>query len=99
MLADVDEVPGRDVRYPYRRRRFDLPAPRERDCAVGGADGQAVCEVLGSCAVSAGGRREDGQERGEFLYRARPSAAGTQAVVDSVSADVGAAPQAVELHV
>ena len=34
VLRDGHEVPGRDARHPRRRRRPDLPAPRERDRAV-----------------------------------------------------------------
>ena len=61
--AHVDEVSGRHLRHPPRRRGPDLPAPRERDRAVGGDDRQAVRRILGTLALSAGGRREDVQER------------------------------------
>ncbi len=33
MLGDEREYPGRDLRYPWRRARPDLSAPRERDRA------------------------------------------------------------------
>ena len=36
---------------------------------------------------------------GNFLHRARPGADGTQAVVDSIFADVSSPSQATELHV
>ena len=41
VLGDEHEVPRRVVRHPHRRRRPDLPAPRERDRPVGGGDRQA----------------------------------------------------------
>ncbi len=63
VLHHVDEVPGRDLRHPPRRRRPDLPAPRERDRAVGGDDRQAVRARLGALALPAGGGREDVEER------------------------------------
>jgi len=33
MFGDGDGVPGRELRHSLRRRRPDVPAPRERDCA------------------------------------------------------------------
>ena len=49
------------------RRGPDLPAPRERDRAVGGDDRQAVRALLGTLALPAGRRREDGEERWQLL--------------------------------
>ena len=57
VLRDGDEVPGRDARHPRRRRRPDLPAPRERDRAVGSAHRQAVRALLAALGAPAGGRR------------------------------------------
>ena len=59
----VDEVPGRELRHPSRRRRPHLPAPRKRDCAIGGDDRQTLRAFLGACALPAGRRREDVEER------------------------------------
>ena len=52
----------------------DFPASRKRDRAVRIGYRQAFCEVLVSCTVSAGRRREDVQEPGQFLYPARSGA-------------------------
>ena len=38
----------RTDRYPRRRTRFDLPAPRKRNRAERGAHGQAACKILGA---------------------------------------------------
>ena len=62
---------GETLRHPPRRRRSHLSASRKRDRAVGGADRQTVRAYLGACALPSGGRREDGQERREFLHRPR----------------------------
>ena len=42
VLANVDEVPRRELRHSCRRRRPHLPASRKRDRAVGGDDRQAI---------------------------------------------------------
>ena len=57
VLGDVDEVPGRQLRSACRRRRPDVSAPRERDCAERERDAQATGASLDARAVSAGGRQ------------------------------------------
>src|SRR5215469_10669837 len=98
VLADVDEVFGRQLRYSLWRRGFDLSTSRKRNCAVGVSDRQAIREVLGAFALSAGRRRENVEEARQLLHRARFGADGTQTVVDTLPADVGSASQAVELY-
>ena len=67
VLRYVDEVPRRELRYPLWRRRPHLSSSRKRDRAVGGDDRQTLRALLGARALPAGGRREDGQERGQLL--------------------------------
>ena len=45
VLGHVDEVSGRELRHALRRRGFDLPASRKRDCAVGSDDRQRFAHV------------------------------------------------------
>ncbi len=85
VLDHVDGVPGRELRHSPGRRGPDLSASRKRDCAIGGDDRQAVRALLGTLALPAGRRREDGQERRQLLHRPRPDPDGTQAVVHPLS--------------
>ena len=55
---DVYEVPGRELRYPLRRRGLDFSASRERDRAIGVADRQSS-----SCGI--------GCTRGSCWWKAR----------------------------
>src|SRR5580700_800763 len=69
MLGDVVEASRRDVRYPWRRHRSGVSAPRERDRAIAlrlpyAGDG----ELLDAQRLPAGRRREDEQEPRQLLH-------------------------------
>src|SRR5208337_1680322 len=98
VLGDGDGVPGRELRYARGRRGFDVSAPRERDCAERERDAQAVCAALDARALSAGGRAQDVEERGELFYPARPAAEGLQGLGDPHGADLGALPAPTQLY-
>src|SRR5262249_51305704 len=68
VLGDVDEIPGRNVRYTLRRWGFDLSASRKRDRAVRRSHRQNVCTLLGAYRISACRRREDVEVQGELLH-------------------------------
>ena len=70
------EYPGRELGSARGRRRPDVPAPRKRDCAERDGDAQTIRAALDACALPAGGRAEDVEERGQFLYAARSAAEG-----------------------
>ena len=76
----------------------DFPASRKRNRAVRVADWQDVRELLVSCALPAGRRREDVEESRQLFHAARSGAQGIQAVVDPLPADFGAVSQPAELH-
>ena len=91
----------------YLGESFDLhcggedlmfPAPRKRDCAERDRDAQAVRAALDARALSACGRAQDVEERGEFLYPARFAAEGVQGFGHPAGADFGALPASVQLH-
>src|ERR1035438_2553227 len=90
VLGDGDGVPGRELRSTCRRRRPDVPASRKRDCAERERDPQDFCAALDACALPAGGRAQDVEERGEFLYAARSAVEGIQGIGDPDGADLGA---------
>ena len=80
---------GEDLIFPHHENEIAQSEAHDR---------QALRARLGTLALPAGRGREDGQERGQLLYRARPDSDGTQAVVDPLSADVGSLSQAAQLH-
>ncbi len=98
VLRDGHQVPGRDARYPRRRRRPDLPAPRKRDRAIGIAHRQALRALLAARRVPHGGRPEDVQVAGQLLHPARPAGARLPAGSHPLPAGFGAVPQVAELH-
>jgi cysteinyl-tRNA synthetase len=57
VLGHVASVSGRQVRHPRRRFRFDLPAPRERDCPVEGAFGTFARYWMHSGMLNFGGEK------------------------------------------
>ena len=66
---------GETLRHPHRRRRQHLPAPRERDRAERGGDGEAVRRRLAARRAPDRRRREDGEVEGQLLHaRRRPRA-------------------------
>src|SRR5579864_7210681 len=99
MLGHVHGGTGRDLRLARRRRRPDLSTPRERDCAIRISDGKDLRQLLVSCTVPVGRRREDVEEPREFLYHSRPRASRLQAVLDSISALLGSLPPSAQLYV
>src|SRR5690242_13527085 len=82
MLLDGDQAPRPDARYPSRRRRSYLSAPRERDCAIGIAHWKAIRTVLGTRALPADRGRQNVEIARQLLHLARPGADGSQAVLD-----------------
>src|SRR5947207_12259036 len=86
VLGDGDEVPGSELRSACRRRRLDVPAPRKRNCAIGGAHRTNLLTLLDACALSAGRRQEDVEVTRQLLHPARPGADGPQAIFHPIFA-------------
>src|SRR3954471_21870975 len=86
VLGDGYEVPGSELRSACRRRRPDVPAPRKRNRAIGGAHRPDLLTLLDACALSAGRREEDVEVTGQLLHAARVGADGPQAFFDPISA-------------
>src|SRR5438067_2800315 len=86
VLSDGNEVPGSELRSACWRRRFDVPAPRKRNCAIGGADRPNLLTLLDACAVSAGGRQEDVEVTRQLLHAPRSGSDGPQAIFHPIFA-------------
>ena len=65
---------GEHVRHPRRRRGPDLPAPRERDRAVGGRHRQAVRALLAAQRLREPRRREDVEVARQHAHDPGPGA-------------------------
>ena len=66
-VMSMEEL-GDHIRSACGRRGSHFPAPRERNRPIRVIDRQTVRSSLVSCSVSAGRRREDVQEPGEFFH-------------------------------
>src|SRR6476646_4295658 len=71
MLGHVLGAPRQPFRHPRRRRRPPIPAPRERDRAVGGRQRRALRELLDAQRLRPGRQGEDVQVARQLLHRAR----------------------------
>jgi cysteinyl-tRNA synthetase len=67
-----DEIARGDHRYPLRRRRQYVSAPRKRDCAIGEFFGTSLCAPLGPCRASRCGSQKNVEEFAQLLHLARP---------------------------
>ena len=78
VLGHGGALPGRGTRHPWRRHRPDLPAPRERDRAVGGRHRSALREPLGAQRDDHLGHRKDVQVAGQHPVDPRGGEAGAR---------------------
>jgi hypothetical protein len=81
---------GEDLIFPHHENEIAQSESLDRE---------NLRPLLVSRALPAGRRREDVEEPGELLHPARSGFEGPQAVVDSLSANVGPLPQSVQFHV
>src|SRR5215469_2309348 len=99
MLCHVDAGTGRELRPARRWRGSHFSPSRERDCPIRVPHRETLRPFLVSCALSAGGRREDVEEPGKLLHASRSRAQGAQAVIDPLPARLGSLSESAELHV
>src|SRR5581483_2451877 len=98
MLSNVYRATGGKLRLARGRGGPYFSPSRKRDRPIRIPDRQALRTLLVSRAVPVGGRREDVQESGQFLYPSRPGAQGAQALFHPLSVKFSSLPEPTEFH-